>query len=239
MTYGTPEERELVKQTKQGCHKAFNALIIEHQGKIESFIEHRYRQLSPEDIKDITQDSLGKAWEKMASFNEDSTFGTWIKAIAKNTALNALKPSVKRGNNSRIHALSSANSSLSEKADLLLFGGHGTDTHNSVYLSPNEDFPIATDTLFHNDPADIIAAQKQIELTQSALASMFPAYREAFEATLEFDDMERKDIADMLGIPLGTFRSRLYRAKEYINEYTESANALPKTPSSDTTTLDL
>lgn len=46
---------------------------------------------SEEDAEELTQDTLMKAFEHLSSFNEKSSFSTWIYRIAYNTALSFLR----------------------------------------------------------------------------------------------------------------------------------------------------
>ncbi|MBF0357776.1 MAG: sigma-70 family RNA polymerase sigma factor [Magnetococcales bacterium] len=81
----------LVKKAKAGDKKAFEILVRRYQGKIASVIS---RSVSDQDkVRDLTQESLIKAYRALDNFRGDSAFYTWLYRIAVNTAKNHLMSS--------------------------------------------------------------------------------------------------------------------------------------------------
>ncbi|MBF0381364.1 MAG: sigma-70 family RNA polymerase sigma factor [Magnetococcales bacterium] len=81
----------LVKRAKTGDKKAFEILVRRYQGKIASVISRSVSD--PDKVRDLTQESLIKAYRALSNFRGDSAFYTWLYRIAVNTAKNHLMSS--------------------------------------------------------------------------------------------------------------------------------------------------
>jgi RNA polymerase sigma-70 factor, ECF subfamily len=81
----------LVKKAKGGDKKAFEILVRRYQGKIASVISRSVSD--PDKVRDLTQESLIKAYRALHNFRGDSAFYTWLYRIAVNTAKNHLMSS--------------------------------------------------------------------------------------------------------------------------------------------------
>jgi RNA polymerase sigma-70 factor, ECF subfamily len=81
----------LVKRAKSGDKKAFEILVRRYQGKIASVISRSVSD--PDKVRDLTQESLIKAYRALNNFRGDSAFYTWLYRIAVNTAKNHLMSS--------------------------------------------------------------------------------------------------------------------------------------------------
>jgi RNA polymerase sigma-70 factor (ECF subfamily) len=75
-------ERELVKKAKDGDFRAFNDLVEAHADRIYRLALKVTK--NREDSEDVVQNSFLKAVDKIDQFRGDSSFGTWIYAIALN-----------------------------------------------------------------------------------------------------------------------------------------------------------
>ena len=81
-------DKLLVKRAKAGDKKAFEVLVRRYQGKIASVISRSVSD--PDKVRDLTQESLIKAYRALDNFRGDSAFYTWLYRIAVNTAKNHL-----------------------------------------------------------------------------------------------------------------------------------------------------
>jgi RNA polymerase sigma-70 factor, ECF subfamily len=84
-------DKLLVKRAKAGDKKAFEILVRRYQGKIASVISRSVSD--PDKVRDLTQESLIKAYRALNNFRGDSAFYTWLYRIAVNTAKNHLMSS--------------------------------------------------------------------------------------------------------------------------------------------------
>ncbi|MDR5659503.1 sigma-70 family RNA polymerase sigma factor [Serpentinicella sp. ANB-PHB4] len=83
------EEKELIKKSKSGDIKSFEALVGIYQKKA---LNIAYRMLGNiEDANDVTQEALIKAYKAIPKFKEESSFSTWLYSIVTNTGVDYLR----------------------------------------------------------------------------------------------------------------------------------------------------
>ncbi len=83
------EDIVLVGKVKDGDRLAFSELVIRHQKPLYQFL---VRFMRSEDIaEDVVQDSFVRAYMKIHTFEERSSFKSWLYRIAINLAKNKLK----------------------------------------------------------------------------------------------------------------------------------------------------
>jgi len=84
-----PEDAELVAQAREGDRQAVEALVDRHHGVVYRFL---LGFLKDEDrAADAAQDTFVKALGRLEGFRGDSSFRTWLLAIARNEALGAIR----------------------------------------------------------------------------------------------------------------------------------------------------
>jgi RNA polymerase sigma-70 factor, ECF subfamily len=79
------DDLSLVEACRAGQTEAFGALVQRYQERLYQVLLHLCR--SPEDAKDILQDTFLRAYEKLEQFHGDSSFYTWVYRIGVNLAL--------------------------------------------------------------------------------------------------------------------------------------------------------
>jgi len=83
------EEQELIRKIRQGDSQAFTLLIEESRAQI---LRHCAHLLKDENLaEDVFQEACIKAIEKISSFKEQASFGTWLWRIAHNLCLDYLR----------------------------------------------------------------------------------------------------------------------------------------------------
>ncbi len=139
------------------------------------------------EVYDIAQETFIKAYRALGSFRGDSAFYTWLYRIGVNTAKSYLV------NN--------------KKHDVILRDittGEDDDTFNILELIPDNFTP----------EAGLI--NKQILLTvKSAIANLPDELRRAI-ILREMEGLPYEEIAKIMECPIGTVRSRIFRAREVI-----------------------
>ncbi|MCE2746601.1 MAG: RNA polymerase sigma factor RpoE [Burkholderiales bacterium] len=139
-----------------------------------------------EDIEDVVQETFIKAYRAIGNFRGDSAFYTWIYRIAINTAKNLLVTQGRRP------------STLKESNDV-----DGETFEDNAALS-NIDTP---ESLYQT---------KQIgEAVNEAMAELPEELRSAI-VMREIDGLSYEEIAEAMDCPIGTVRSRIFRARESI-----------------------
>ena len=143
---------------------------------------------SEAEVEDVVQESFIKAYRALAKFRGDSAFYTWLYRIAVNTAKNHLVAASKRP----------ISLSQFEKND-------DDDFEEDRFISDSA-----------TPEAELIT--KQIGEAVNKTMDELPAdLREAIMLR-EIEGMSYEDIADAMGCPIGTVRSRIFRAHEAISQ---------------------
>ncbi len=117
-------ENDLIRKCKKGNREAFNALFSRYQTQV---INTAYGMLSDrEDASDAAQDVFVKVYKNISSFNEKSSFSTWLYRITANTCSDILRKRQRGGNVISINApsedgrefdIEDENSSVDEKLE--------------------------------------------------------------------------------------------------------------------------
>lgn len=140
-----------------------------------------------EDIEDVIQESFIKAYRAIGNFRGESAFYTWIYRIAINTAKNLLVTQSRRP------------STVQEQ----------TDNDNETF----ED----NSALSNIDTPESLLQTRQIgEAVNQAMAALPDDLRDAI-VMREIDGLSYEEIAAAMGCPIGTVRSRIFRAREAIS----------------------
>ena len=173
----------LVQETLAGNQASFQILVERYQSRLFALVRHYTK--NPYEVEDVVQETFLKAFSRLDSFQHQSSFYTWIYRIATNTILDFLK---RRGR-----------SPVTAVEDPELVQSNSTSAANSSsqrIVSPD--------------------ARMQREEIQKITAEILEGMPEIFRTVLvmrEFEDMAYQDIADVLGISIGTVESRLFRAR--------------------------
>jgi RNA polymerase sigma-70 factor (ECF subfamily) len=89
-----PDDTELVRRAREGDRKALDALVGRHQGVVYRFL---LGFLKDEDqAADATQDTFLKALGRLEGFRGESSFRTWLLAVARNEALGIIRSHSRR-----------------------------------------------------------------------------------------------------------------------------------------------
>lgn len=83
------DERQLIKQAKNGDVEAFMVLVKRYEKPIYHLVYRLTR--NQEDAADLTQETMLKAFKGLKTFKEKSSFHTWLHRIAVNLSLNFLE----------------------------------------------------------------------------------------------------------------------------------------------------
>jgi RNA polymerase sigma-70 factor (ECF subfamily) len=138
------------------------------------------------EIDDITQESFIKAYRALPQFRGESAFYTWLYRIAVNTAKNYLMAKGKRE---------------VATSDMVDEDGEGMDD----VLMPHD---IAT--------PDAELQTKQIAKAVNETVDALPEELRTAITLREIEGLSYEEIARMMDCPIGTVRSRIFRAREAI-----------------------
>ncbi|MDP4590031.1 MAG: RNA polymerase sigma factor RpoE [Burkholderiaceae bacterium] len=138
------------------------------------------------EIEDVAQEAFIKAYKALPQFRGDSAFYTWLYRIAINTARNWLSQNSRRP--------SSPNMNVSENDETFSEIDNLTDSHTPE--------------------AEMVSREIAASVNQT-IESLPEELRQAI-VMREIDGMSYEDIALAMSCPIGTVRSRIFRAREAI-----------------------
>jgi len=187
MTPGPDVDAALVERVKQGDVRAFEMLVIKYQRRIERLIGRMVRDVDL--VADIAQESFIRAYRALPQFRGDSAFYTWLYRIAVNTAKKAL---------------------VDLKRDPLVT--------EAAMASTDDDDETSRRGLEPSDMAtpEALLASKEIAATvNAAIEALSEDLRQAITLR-EIEGLSYEEIADVMNCPIGTVRSRIFRAREAI-----------------------
>jgi len=85
----TPSDEELVERFQNGDRSAFDILVRRWDRKIQGAI---YRLMGPgEDVRDLTQEALLKAYRGLGTFKKEARFSSWLYQIALNVCRDRMR----------------------------------------------------------------------------------------------------------------------------------------------------
>lgn len=140
------------------------------------------------EAEDVVQETFIKAYRALPQFRSDSAFYTWLYRIAVNAARTSLESRGKR---------------LPEL--------YGTKTENDETFNTDE---YLTDT----DTPETLLSSKQIAHTVNLALEELPQDLRMALSLREVDGLSYDQIAELMECPIGTVRSRIFRAREAIAE---------------------
>ena len=179
----------LVERTVAGDQKAYELLVIKYQRRIERLIGRMVRDTDL--IEDIAQETFIRAYRALSQFRGEAQFYTWLYRIAVNTAKKALVD-LKR------------DPVVSESS--LRGGGDDEEETSGV-----ENELTSAET-----PETVLAAKEIAATVNSAMEALPDELRQAVTLR-EIEGLSYEEIAEVMNCPIGTVRSRIFRAREAIS----------------------
>ena len=178
----------LVERTVAGDQKAFELLVIKYQRRIQRLIGRMVRDVDL--VEDIAQETFIRAYRALAQFRGEAQFYTWLYRIAVNTAKKALMD-LKR------------NPTVSENA---------YKTSDDDETSPLENELTSSET-----PDAVLASKEIAQIINTAMDALPEELRQAITLR-EIEGLSYEEISEAMGCPIGTVRSRIFRAREAISQ---------------------
>lgn len=140
----------------------------------------------PVEVEDVAQEAFIKAYRALSLFRGESAFYTWLYRIAINTAKNHLASRARRA-----------------------------PTSTEADAEEAETFGDADNLRDINTPESVLMSKQIAETVNTAMAGLPEELRMAISLR-EIDGLSYEEIAAMMDCPIGTVRSRIFRAREAI-----------------------
>lgn len=178
----------LVERAVAGDQKAYELLVIKYQRRIQRLIGRMVRDVDL--VEDIAQETFIRAYRALAQFRGEAQFYTWLYRIAINTAKKAL---------------------MELKRD-------PTVSENSFKSADDDETSPLENELTSSETPEAILASKEIAVMVNAAMDALPDELRQAITLREIDGLSYEEIAEAMSCPIGTVRSRIFRAREAISE---------------------
>lgn len=181
----TFEDAVLVRQVQAGEVHAFTELVRKYQDRVYNACRRICGDA--EDAADMTQEAFMRAFESLEDFRGKSAFFTWIFRIAVNLAISHRRKA-------RTRSTVSLDDAGPRDAD---------DAAGLARIVPDVAAP---------NPADAVPRAEMHAEVARALGALEPDHR-AVLVLRDVEGLDYQEIADVLELPVGTVKSRIYRAR--------------------------
>ncbi len=177
----------LVRRVQRGDKGAFDALVLKYQHKLVKLVMRYVR--NPAEAEDIAQEAFIKAYRALPQFRGDSAFYTWLYRIAINTAKNAV--------------VSRDRSPIEYNVDR-----NSTDNDESYDMQGR---------MRDSETPEGLVLTDEIRSTVNAAIDALPEDLRTAIVLRELEGLSYEEIAEAMACPVGTVRSRIFRAREAID----------------------
>ena len=179
-------DRLLVDRFRSGDAAAFDEMVKRYWDRIYSMAHQLLR--NPQDAEEVTQDAFIRAHRGLANFRGEAAFSTWLYQIATNLARNRYWYWWRR----------KRDQSVSIDAPL--------GAENDATLA--DLIPAEVET-----PDDITVTQEFVSRIGTCMQKLSPKHREVLTLR-NIKNLSYEEIAAILGVSVGTVKSRIARARE-------------------------
>ncbi len=142
----------------------------------------------PAEVEDVTQEAFVKAYRALPAFRGDSAFYTWLYRIGINTAKN-----------------------------YLMAMGRRAPTTTEVEAEEAEGHEGGEQLRDINSPESLLLSKEIATTVNDTIQALPEELRTAIQLR-EIEGMSYEEIAQVMDCPIGTVRSRIFRAREAIAE---------------------
>jgi RNA polymerase sigma-70 factor (ECF subfamily) len=140
----------------------------------------------PVEADDLTIEAFGKAFRSLHLYTPTHAFSTWLFSIASNNCIDFIRKK-------RLQTIS-INNVCSELED------------------GQNDLPIASS---NPTPEEEFITTQRVKIMHEVVQMLKPRYRRLVELRY-FEEMSYEEISEELGLPLGTVKAQLYRARDLL-----------------------
>lgn len=188
------DELELVLRARAGDPQAIDQLVAAYQHTVFA-VAYPLCGFDRDEAMDVTQDTLIQVFRKIGQFEGRSSFGAWIRRIAVNASLLALKRKKRR-------------------LQLIIpwrFFEKDEDEERPF------DMPADGDGGEPTDPLEALSAKELNRDVRKAMESLSEKQRMVFVLKV-FEEMTIAEIAEVTGMALGTVKTHLFRATRTVRD---------------------
>jgi RNA polymerase sigma-70 factor (ECF subfamily) len=188
--YSALGDHELMLATREGDETAFHELVQRYRTPITNYV---HRMINDYDMAvDLAQETFVRIFVSANRYRANHSFSTYIYRIATNLAISELR----RRKRWKMVSLVS------------FFAPKDGDDPGDADLELPDQRPLVE--------AEMLQEERK-QLVRRAVASLPEKYRSAL-VLRDIEELEYEQIADILGLPIGTVKSRINRARNLLRE---------------------
>lgn len=192
---GDATDAQLVAAARDGDRAAFGHLVVRHQDRLFNAILRMIGDY--EEARELAQEAFTRALMKLDGFRGDAQPFTWLFRIAMNLSISRLRKDARRR-------------TFSIDAGRAVSGGRGGgDAGGRDQPSSLLDRAAVERT---ETPPDAAVRREEQQQVMAALGRLDAEYR-AILVMRDIEGFDYQQMADVLDLPLGTLKSRLFRAR--------------------------
>lgn len=177
----------LVQRTVAGDQRAYGLLVVKYQRRIQRLIGRMVRDVDL--VEDIAQETFIQAYRALHQFRGDAQFYTWLYRIAVNTA----------------------------KKSLLKLKRDPTVSENFSSIDDEDETSWRKEELISDETPESVLAAKEIANVVNTALDDLPLDLKQAVTLREIEGLSYEEISAAMGCPIGTVRSRIFRAREAIS----------------------
>lgn len=189
--------KRIIQRVKEGDDDAFETIIDRYRKLVWGAVIKTLSSsgISTDLTEEIAQDAFFKAWQCIGSFHGSCTFSTWLYTIAQNAAKDRIRAEAR-------HA------------------AHSLILDDDTGESREWDVPVTSGDTIPEEAAErretILAVRRAIE--------ELPEDQRRVIVLRDLNDLSYAEIAETLGIEIGTVKSRLSRGRESLKKILQKGN---------------
>lgn len=145
-----------------------------------------------DDADDLTIEAFGKAFNRLKQYSPNYAFSTWLFKIASNNCIDFIRKK-------RIKVTS-------------MDSGITSNDGETIYIDAKSN------TL---DPEETIMKKQKVMHMRTLVSKLKPRYRILVEKRY-FEELSYEEISLELGLPLGTVKAQLFRARDFLSNMIEN-----------------
>ena len=177
-------DEKLIAEARTGNQGAFNSLVGRYEKELYGYLRRYVGDATL--AEDVFQNTFLKVYEKLDQYEQGRPFRPWLYTIATHQAVDTLRRQNRR-----------------KAVSLDRHGSSGLESDQSSLA----DLLVARD----ESPQDAMSRVEQKQALRQAVEELPELYRQVMLLAY-YQEMKYKDIAEVLGVPLGTVKSRLHAA---------------------------
>ena len=190
----------LLQRAKAGDRGAYGQIVVLYQDRLYNAVVRLVGDR--EEARELTQEAFTRGLMKLDSFRGDASPYTWLFRIAVNLAISQLRKV------QRPSVFSPDRSSMNGNGRYSGGGGGGDDQASGLIDRVAQQHGGAGDLA----PPERVEQRERDETVLAALGRLDAEYR-AVLVMRDIEGFDYQQMADVLGLPLGTLKSRLFRAR--------------------------